>query len=163
MTTLRTLITLILLLVTLLASGQINDQNVRKKILKNGIINKLFITGNWKKDGQSEGQFIYLGKLKNKTGRIFKILTASWYWGISPRATSRILVYNQKNEYVGNYYLTMTYDLPSKLQNGKLIFYNAEESDCDKKVTTTINLVNGLPIHFFRKCKGEFGDIYTFE
>ena len=85
-----------------------------------------------------------------------------WFWGLSHRATSRILVFNGNNQYLGNYYVTVTSDLPTKMENGTLIFKNTDE-DCDKKLTTIVNLKNGLPKQFFRKCKGKYGDIYSFD
>ena len=93
---------------------------------------------------------------------MFKIVNSSWIWGLSHRATSRILIFNSRNQYVGNYYLTIIDDLLSRLSNGKLIFKNTDKT-CDKKLTTIINLKNGMPKHFFRKCKDKSGDIYTFE
>jgi hypothetical protein len=83
-------------------------------------------------------------------------------WGLSNRATSRILVFNSRNQYVGNYYLTTSSHLPQKLEGGKLIFKNTGK-DCDKKLQTIVNLKNGLPKQFFRKCNGKYGDIYSFD
>jgi hypothetical protein len=56
----------------------------------------------------------------------------------------------------------MTTDLPTKMENGCLIFKNTDEN-CDKNLTTIIDLRNGLPKKFFRKCKGNYGDIYSFD
>ncbi|HEU5289629.1 MAG TPA: hypothetical protein VFU05_03235, partial [Cyclobacteriaceae bacterium] len=56
---------------------------------------------------------------------------------------------------------TIPDDLPTKLENENLVFNNVNE-ECDKRLATTINLKNGLPKQFFRKCKGEYGDIYSF-
>ena len=89
-------------------------------------------------------------------------MNSIWLWGLSERATSRILIFNFKNQYVGNYYLSNTDQLPTILRNGKLIFTNQSE-DCDKKLITTINLNDGLPKQFFRECKDKFGDIFSFE
>ncbi|RZK52165.1 MAG: hypothetical protein EOO91_19820 [Pedobacter sp.] len=162
MTTLRTFsIFLTLTFVVFSASGQLNGENIRQKVLEKGIVDSLFIFGKWTEKGQTETHLKYLGQVTTSRGQTFKIVNSSWFWGLSHRATSRILVFNGKNQYVGNYYLTMTYDLPTKLKNGKLIFKNTDE-DCDKKIATIINLKNGIPKQFFRKCKDEYGDIYTF-
>ncbi|GGD44460.1 hypothetical protein GCM10011514_05560 [Emticicia aquatilis] len=162
MTTLRTLfIILTLNIIVFSASGQVNDENIRQKVLKKGIVDSLFIFGKWTETGQTETHLKYLGQVTTKRGRTFKIVNSIWFWGLSHRATSRILVFNVRNQYVGNYYLTMTYDLPTKLKNGKLIFNNTD-TNCDKKKSTIINLKNGIPKQFFRKCKDKYGDICTF-
>ncbi len=44
----------------------------------------------------------------------------------------------------------------------KLIFKNTDE-DCDKNLTTILDLKNGLPKQFFRKCRGKYGDVYRFD
>lgn len=104
----------------------------------------------------------YLGKVKTKEGRVFKIITSKWYWGLSPRATSRIVVFNHKNQYLGNYYVGMTYDLPERIESNSLVFSNKNRDDCDPKVKTIISFQNGLPKKFFLRCTDKGGDIYNF-
>ena len=89
-------------------------------------------------------------------------MNSVWIWGMSGRATNRILIYNEKNQYLGNYYLTTSSDLPTKLKNGYLIFTNTDK-DCDVKIVTRINFMNGIPKSFYRKCNKEYGDFYNFE
>lgn len=144
------------------SNAQVNDQAIRQKILEKAIVDSSFIFGKWTEKGGTETHLKYLGQVTTKHGQTFKILNSSWFWGLSHRATSRILVFNDKNKYVGNYYVTMTTDLPTKMKNGKLIFKNIGE-DCDKNLTTIVNLKNGLPKQFFRKCKGKYGDIYSLD
>ena len=139
-----------------------NEQKIRKEVLEKGIIDSVFVFGKWTKDGRTETHLKYLGQLITQKGQTFRIITSSWFWGLSHRATSRILIFNDRNQYVGNYYVTMTTDLPTKMESGRLIFRNTNE-DCDKNLVTTVNLKNGLPKQFFRKCKGQLGDIYSFE
>ncbi|MNK28879.1 hypothetical protein D3C87_472640 [compost metagenome] len=103
----------------------------------------------------------FLGRIHTIEGKNYKILTSIWRWGLSQRATSRILVYTDKNKYVGNYYLTITDDVPNYIKNNKLVFVN-KGSACDSKLVTYVSFDNGLPKEFFRKCKGSYGDIYTF-
>jgi len=150
--------TLILLLSVLSVKGQ----DIRSLVLEKGVVDSLFVFGKWNGKGQTETHLKYLGQVKTKTGQIFKIVNSSWYRGLAHRATSRILIFNERNQYVGNYCVTMVGDLPAKLQDGKLIFNNTDE-DCDTKLVTTVSFKNGLPKQFFRRCKGEFGDIYQFE
>jgi hypothetical protein len=163
MKTLRTnLLVLILSLTVFTANGQIDDQNIRQKVLEKGIIDSTFIFGKWTQKGETETHLKYLGHVTTKHGQSFKIVNSIWHWGLSHRATSRILIFNSRNQYIGNYYLTATSDLPSKLRNGNLIFNNTDR-ECDKKLTSVINLKNGLPKQFFRKCNVKYGDIYSFE
>jgi hypothetical protein len=142
--------------------AQINDNKIRLSVLKKGITNHTFIFGKWTKEGNTETHLKYLGSVTTVKGKTYKIMTSVWYWGLSHRATSNILVFNKDNVYVGNYSLTMTYDIPDKLTNGKLIFKNDDNPDCDKSVVTVIDLIQEIPKQFFLKCKGDYGDLYSF-
>ena len=143
MTTLRMklFLSFTLILFVFSAFGQDNDTNMRQQVLDKGIIDSVFVFGKWTKESQTETQLKYLGKVTTKAGQTFKIMNSIWLWGLSESNTDQ---------------------LPTILRNGKLIFTNQSE-DCDKKVITTINLNNGLPKQFFRKCKDKFGDIFSFE
>jgi hypothetical protein len=155
------LLILIMSFATVCSIGQVNDQKIRQQVLKKSIKDSLFVFGKWTKHGGSETHLKYLGQVTTRKGRRFKVVISNWFWGLSHRATSRILIFNQKNQYIGEYYMTMTYDLPTKLENGNLIFKNTDD-DCDKELIAVVNLKSGLPKHFFKKCKGEFGNIYSF-
>ena len=160
--TVTILLVLSFTLVAVYSNGQINDHKIRLQVLKKGVVDSLFIFGKWTESGQEETHLKYLGKMITRSGQTFKIVNSSWFWGHAHRATSRILIFNEKNQYIGNYYLTVVDDLPTSLENGNLIFHNTD-AGCDKKVVTIINLKNGLPKSFFRKCKIKLGDIYTFD
>jgi len=144
------------------SSGQVNDASIRQYVLQKAIVDSTFIFGKWTENGGTETHLKYLGQLTTVHGQTFKILNSTNFWGLSHRATSRILVFNDQNKYVGNYHVTMITDLPTKLENGKFIFKNIAE-DCDKNLSTEIDLKKGLPKQFFRKCKSKYGDIYSFE
>ncbi|WP_183578026.1 hypothetical protein HDF18_10195 [Mucilaginibacter sp. X5P1] len=103
----------------------------------------------------------FLGSVHTVGGKSYKILTSIWIWGLSHRATSRILVYTSNNGYVGNYYLTTTGDVPDYIKNNKLVFLN-KGHDCDARLITYLDFDNGIPKQFFRKCKDSSGDIYAF-
>jgi hypothetical protein len=141
--------------------GQVADDNIWRKVLKTQIVGKEFVFGKWTKGGNTETHLKYLGGVKTKSGYTYKIVTSAWIWGHAHRATSRVLVFDGNNKYIGDYHLNMIYDLPNKLENGNLIFNNSGP-DCDAKISTVIDFKNGLPKEFFRKCKGDDGDIYTF-
>jgi hypothetical protein len=103
-----------------------------------------------------------LGRVKTYNNRVFKILISRWYWGRSPRATSRIIIFNDKNKYSGNYYVGTTSDLPTKIENNALVFDNKEKNGCDSMIVTRIDLTYGLPNNLFIGCKNKLGDIYSF-
>ena len=106
---------------------------------------------------------IYLGKVRTKNGRTLKIMTSRWYWGSVPRATSRIIIFNNKNQYVGDYYLTMTYDIPDKIEGNSIVFINDKTSGCDTNLITKISFRNGIPKKILVNCSEKSLDIYVFE
>jgi hypothetical protein len=144
------------------SNAQVSAQKIRQKVLEKAIIDSTFIFGKWTKEGGTETYLTYLGQVTTKHRQTFKILNSSWVWGLAYHATSNILVFNDRNQYVGNYYVTTVTDLPTKMENGKLIFETTDK-DCDKNLTTVLDLKNGLPKKFFRKCKGKYGDMYSFD
>lgn len=158
----RILLTFTLAFAVCRTNGQVNDQAIRQKVLQKARIDSIFIFGKWTEKGGTETHLKYLGQVTTKHGQTFKIVNSMWFWGLSHRATSRILIFTADNTYVGNYYVTVTSDLPTKMTNGNLIFKNTD-NDCDPKKVTVVNLKNGLPKQFFRKCNGEYGDIYSFD
>lgn len=149
------------LVLTFSIHAQVNYHE-HQKVLENNIVDSLFIFGKWANTGDTETHIKYLGKVTTSSGRVLKIMNSCWFWGLSHRATSRILIYNDKNQYLGNYYLTMTSDLPYKLDKGKLFFSNKGKEDCNKKIITAIDFSRGIPKTIFLKCNGSTGDIYTF-
>jgi hypothetical protein len=144
------------------STAQVNDQAIRQNVLKKAIVDSSFIYGKWTENGGTETHLKYLGQVRTKHGQTFKILNSTLFWGLSQRATSRILVFNNKNKYIGSYYVSMTTDLPTKMVNGRLVFINTANA-CDETLTTIVNMKNGLPKQFFRKCSGEYGDNLSFD
>jgi hypothetical protein len=149
-------------LLTISAKGQLSDHEMQQQVLEKNIVDSLFVFGKWTEEGPGETHLKYLGKVVTTDGQVLKIMNSCWFWGLSHRATSRILIFDEKNQSVGNYGLFLIYDLPDKLENGKLIFSNSDNDGCDKKLITIINFARGIPEQFFLKCEGEFGEIYTF-
>lgn len=141
--------------------AQINDGNIQLKTLQKSNIGKNYVYGKWNEKGGMETHLTYLGNVKTKKGKTYKIMTSVWLRGLSRRAINRILVFNNFNQYIGEYNVTMISDLPKKLKNGILIFGN-ENNDCDKRVSSKIIFKNGIPKQFFRECKKGSGDIYEF-
>jgi hypothetical protein len=156
---------ILFLFVCIIVNGQtkndfkINEQN----LLKKNIVNKTFIYGKWNENEGTETHLTYLGEVKTKNGVVYKIMTSIWYWGSSHRATSRILIFNNKNKYYGNYSLGMTYEIPDELKNGNLIYSFDRMDNCSEISNTIINLNDGLPKEIFIKCKNGIGDFHSLE
>jgi hypothetical protein len=151
----------ILLITDISAFGQLHDKGIRQRVLRRGIIGKEY---KFIHRDSTVSRLKYLGKVKTRSGSEYKILTSIWLWGLSPSATSRIFIYNGANQYIGQYAVGMTYDLPNSLVNNQMVFLNSDNwgNDCDLKLITRIDLRNGLPKDLFIKCKGNSGDIYSF-
>lgn len=158
------LLLLCILLFSICTSGysQINDTHLRQTVLEKNIPDSLFVFGKWSENGQTETHLKYLGSVTTKNKKVLKILTSTWIWGLSQRATNRILIFNNKNQYVGEYSVGIIDDLPKKLKNGNLIFINSDFDECDPKAISKIDLNNGLPKEIFVECKNGSGDIYKF-
>ena len=144
------------------AFGQVYPNKDRQVVIRHNNVGKTYVFDRSKKSDHNRTELTYLGRLMTKDGRVFKILISRWYWGLSTRATSRIVVFNDKNQYLGNYYVTMTYDLPSKIEKNALVFINKYRKDCDPKIVTRISFADGLPKQFFLMCKDKQGDVYSF-
>jgi len=143
--------------------GQIAFQKKVQKVLTTNKIDKPYsFDESSKKDGYNETILTYLGTVNSGSGRIFKVITYKSIWGPNYHTSGRIYIFNDKNKYVGQYHLGDALDLPIKLQNGSLIFTNVDNPNCDKKLITTISFKKGLPKNIFIKCKGKYGDLYSF-
>ena len=142
--------------------GQVGESKIRQLVLR-----KSNTDSNYKFHNSSDSTdtyLHYLGIIRSKKGQVIKIMTSCWRWGIeNHRATNRILLFDYGNRYLGDYSVTMTSDLPTKIKANQLIFSNPPGSDCDPNVFTSISFSNGIPKQFFRKCKGQYGDIYSFD
>ena len=160
--TTRLNIFILTLLFAFSVKGQVTDKELRQQVLEKDLVDSLFIFGKWTENGHTETHLKYLGTVSTTDGRVFKLMNSSWFWGRSRHATSRILIFNDKNQYLGNYTLGMTFDLPDKLENGELIFTNLDNEECDSALITKVDFIKGLPKEFFIKCKGKYGESYKF-
>ncbi len=108
-------------------------------------------------------QLKYLGSVQTKDNVIYKIVTWARIWGTNFHTTGVIELFDVNNKYIGKYVLGNIYDLPSKIEKNNLIFINKLKSGCEKNLVTKINFETGIPQSIFLKCRGEEGDIYSFE
>ncbi len=153
---------LIFLFVSISLPAQINQTKAFQLVLEGDEIGKEYTFSKRAKDLYDSLILVYLGEITTDKKRVLKILTSRWYWGSSPRATSRIIIFNQQNQYIGDYYLTMNYDIPKKIEDRSLVFFHMSPSECDPTLITRISFKKGIPKRFFLKCKGKQGDFYSF-
>ncbi len=142
--------------------AQINDNRIRLKVLRLGIVGKDYKFTD-KKDS-TVTHLVYLGGIEAKNGVKYKILTSTWLWNSSHGSTNRVLIYNTKNQYKGEYEVGMTDDLPNYIKKNQLVFLNADKigSGCDLTLVTKLDFNDGPPKEIFVNCKGKYGDIYQF-
>ncbi len=144
--------------------GQVDDYAIRLSVLHKAEINRTFRFGRWNDHGGMETHLTYLGKVTTSKGRTYRVMNSIWIWGLSRRGTTRILIFDSRERYVGNYYLGNTADVPSSLKNGVLYFSNINNDQCDRNVMTRVSLRGGLPKNIFKKCHANgMGDFISFE
>lgn len=158
----RISISLIVLCACLNLFGQVNDDSIRQVVLNNNVTDSLYVFGQWNEREGTETHLRYIGTIKSPEGE-YKIMTSTWFWGLSKRATNRILVFDRKNNYLGSYDVGMTYDLPEKIENNNIVFLHSKSDDCDKEKITRLSFEDGIPGEFFLECKDGYGDIYSFD
>lgn len=149
-----------LISINLLSAQLKKNVDYRKIVLNKSVIGKTFIFGKWNEKGNDELQLTYLGTIKSKK-TTYKIMTSVWYWG-SGRATSRVLIFNIKNKYLGEYYLTMDCEIPKKIKDNNLQF----QSDCEEnnqKSITNVSFKEGIPKHLVVKYNGRTNLIASFD
>lgn len=104
----------------------------------------------------------YLGVLTTKTNEKFKVLNSFFVAGQSCRGVSRIVIYDMRNKYLGNYYVGMPYHLPDTLIDNNLIFLK-NNADCKAQKGTEISFEHGIPEAIFIPCdQFDSGDYYTY-
>ncbi|MGH2644842.1 MAG: hypothetical protein ACRDE2_12890 [Chitinophagaceae bacterium] len=108
-------------------------------------------------------QLKYLGLLETDNHSMYKVLTWTRIWGSNFHTTGVILIFDENNKYIGKYILGGKNDLPYKIQKNNLVFSNKNKCNCDPSIITRVNFRKGIPSIIFLKCKGEKGDLYSFE
>lgn len=158
------LIATLLLMITSNLVSQVNDGAIRQKVLAQGIVDSLYVFGEWKAMEETETHLKYLGTLETENG-IYKIMTSTWLWGTNTRrATNRLLVFDVEDKYLGEYNsFSMICDLPNKIEKNELMFSTPRCDSCDKNRIIRIPFEENLLEMFFVECKGDYGNIYVFE
>jgi len=134
---------------------------MEQQVLQKGLVDSLFVFGKWTENGGVETHLKYLGEVKTKHGPGYRIMSYIWIAGQSRGVTTKILIFNSANRYIGSYQLGVIYDLPDKLENGRLIFTNKGDKDCNGK-RTDVDFSKALPKDFFVDCQGGYGSTFKF-
>lgn len=159
-----------LLLLALVKFGQIanaqNDFDDYAVVLKTEKIDSAFIFDRSTIVKNQKDTYInnltYIGATTTTKGKTYKFINSFLVvGGLSPKGHSRLLVFNNDNQYLGCYHMGMPEDLPERLDNGYLIFKD-DSGSCDKGIRLKLNLTKGLPKEFFLPCNGNMGDFYKF-
>jgi len=134
-----------------------------QSVLTRNKVGKKFVFDRSKKGRYNQTELTYLGKVKTNDGRIFKVLTSTVFFGNSPAATNKIVVFNSKNQYVGHYSFGADFNLPRKIVNNFLVFDNKECGGlCDPSIVNRVSFEDGLPKQLYLECKSNKGELYTF-
>lgn len=143
--------------------GQVNHQRAFQLALQRDNIGKEYSFSQTKVENHDSLVLVYPGKITTANGRILKILTSRWYWGLAPRATTRIIIFNDENQYLGDYHLTMTYEVPDKIEKTSLVFVIDKGKESTYKPTTKVNFKRGIPRQFFVETEDSgAGDVFVF-
>ncbi|TXG39475.1 hypothetical protein [Seonamhaeicola maritimus] len=142
--------------------GQIHDEKFRLAVLMHNVKEQSFVFGEWEANtNNTETHLNYLGEIKTNDNEEYRIMTSSWFWGPTKKVTNQILVFDQSYNLIGNYYLNTKCELPTKIDDNKLIFKPAECTDCDYAITK-VDFYEGIPKNFYLGCKPGLGNIYSF-
>src|SRR5437868_1670858 len=109
---------ILLIVLPIFSFGQVNQNHSFQMVLHKAQVGRLYSFDKSKGSDHDRLDLIYLGKITTQKGNVLKVLTSRWYWRQAPRATSRIIMFNEKNQYLGDYYLTMTYEVPDRIETG---------------------------------------------
>lgn len=132
-------------------------------VLTRNKIGKKYVFDRSKKGQYNQTELTYLGKVKTNDGRVFKVLTSTVFYGNSPAATNKVVVFNNKNQYVGNYSFGADFNLPKKIVNNELVFDHKDTGGlCDPTVVNRVSFEDGLPRQMFVECRNKQGDLYSF-
>jgi hypothetical protein len=109
---------------------------------------------------QDKVWLVYLGKLRSDGGHIYKFLSMSSVTGRSMRGHGMLLIFDEKNRYLGKYNWGAIKE-HGQIANGVVLI--PVDPGCVPSNTYTLSVKKGLPKQFFFECKDGMGDIYTFE
>lgn len=149
----------VVLLLCSVSKAQLVHDSTYQYVIERNQIDTTYMFGKWTEEGEQESHIRYLGIIKSDD-KTYRILKSTVYWGLSKRATSRLLVYSDKNNPLGYYQLSLVSHLPKNIENNLLIFFPTNGKDKEK--VTKLDFENGIPNQFFLENSQGEGDIYFF-
>lgn len=136
--------------------------DILQMVLQKNQANKVFsFDSSNKKNGFYRIDITYLG-IVSTNNTPFKIITRKIVWGPNQHSSGTVYLYDFKNHYVGKFSLGSGLDLPNKVQKNEVIFSNRDKQDCDSKLITALDFSKEIPQKIFLRCKGDYGDVYSF-
>jgi hypothetical protein len=141
-----------------MAQGECDQGKLRKQVLAENKVDRPFVF-TCGKDERVE--LVYLGVVGSKL-KGYKVIRSFWVHGESHRGTSRILIFDERNRLLGNYYVAMDEELPDRIESRELVFLNLTSPDCDKTVVSRVSFEKGIPEKIFVRCEGDTGYFYAF-
>ena len=137
-------------------------KKIRIQILRDSIVGKMYFYDFTKVESCNKTTLVYLGTIKTNNNKMYKIMTCFYVHGQSCRGTSRILIYDTHNRYIGNYCVDMPYELPDAIFNNALV-YSETDKRCTFKKYAKISFQYGLPETIRIPCDAaDNGNIYFF-
>lgn len=116
----------------------------RIEVLRAGVIGQANYFDFTDNDSCNKTCIKYLGQVRTSKNRTYEVLTCFNVSGTSCRGSSRIVVYNSDNEYLGNYWVPLPSYLPDTIIDNSLAF-SIPDPDCVNRTASTISFKNGLP------------------
>jgi hypothetical protein len=131
--------------------------------LKKASIGKAYVHDLTNKKGCNKTSIKYLGTIKTKNGKQYKVISSFFVFSAAStcHGTSKIKIYDIKNNYVGQYCIGMPDDLPTKISENKFVCWT-NSKECNSRKVFSINFEKGLPKKFFLPCAKKGGEECSF-
>lgn len=114
-----------------------------------------------KVQGVDEISILYLGDIITTQKDTLHILNSINYSGQlsdAKHGNGNVFIYQGVSKKIGYYYVGSAFSVPSKIENGSLIFSYANEL-CNQ--STVVSLKDSIPKQIFINCTSKGGDLYT--
>ncbi len=126
------------------AFAQRTSAELRKLVLEQNVVDSTYTFDRSYPPDLDIIQLTLLGDIKLSNDQSVKILNSAWTWGADTTTTSRIIILDQDNNFLGDYNFYGFDKLPKRISNENLIFsYVNEETGVSKD--TSINFRDGPP------------------
>ncbi len=129
--------------------SQQTSRQLRNIVLAENVLDSTYVFDRSQEGDVDIIQLRILGYFTLEDGRCIKVLSSTWIWGTEDNGTARIMIFTEKNRFLGDYNLRNRALLPKKMVNGVLIFEvtpeNENENIDQQLIITEIDLKPKLP------------------